>query len=218
MLSAPTSTAPAVSRRSTRVASRMAGDRLRLIFDPASVGRPATSKKFFTAKGTAASGPSGAPLPRGSPSARALARARPARIAVKALRAGLRAAMRASASSITAAAVTRPAATAAAISAAEAQPRSTRVSDATSAIALRLEYRRRVRFVRQRELGDDGGKPQRQCQIGAHRGLPGGIDRQVEHARRGGDVVVERSIGHGIQSFVTAGAVAVFAPSPLAGE
>src|SRR5262249_16290962 len=102
-----------------------------------------------------------------------------------------RAAMRASAASITSAAPTRPAANAAAISAADAQARSMRASDATSAMSLRLEYRRRVGFVGQRKLGDYRGKPQGQLEISPHCRLPGGIDRQLEHARRGGDVVVE---------------------------
>src|SRR5579862_159746 len=64
MLSVPTSTAPAASRRSTSVASRDAGGRSRLIFDPASVGSPSTSNRFFTAKGTPASGPAAVPALR----------------------------------------------------------------------------------------------------------------------------------------------------------
>ena len=57
MLSAPTSTAPAASIRSIRVASRGDGCRSRLIFDPARVESPCTSNRFFTANGTPASGP-----------------------------------------------------------------------------------------------------------------------------------------------------------------
>ena len=57
MLSAPTSTAPAASIRSINVASRGDGARSRLIFEPARVGRPRTSNRFFTANGTPASGP-----------------------------------------------------------------------------------------------------------------------------------------------------------------
>ena len=56
MLSAPTRTAPAASRRSISVASRAAGGASRLIFEPASVGNPAMSNRFFTANGTPASG------------------------------------------------------------------------------------------------------------------------------------------------------------------
>ena len=45
-----------------RVARRGAWSRL--IFEPASVARPATSNRFLTANGTPASGPSGLPSPR----------------------------------------------------------------------------------------------------------------------------------------------------------
>src|SRR5258707_5778411 len=58
MLSAPTQTAPAASRRATSVASLRAGGRSRLIFEPASVVTPSRSKRFFTANATPAKGPS----------------------------------------------------------------------------------------------------------------------------------------------------------------
>src|SRR5215831_14082992 len=61
MLSAPTSTAPWASRRAMTVASRVAGARSRLIFEPARVGSPAMSNKFLTANGTPASAPSRRP-------------------------------------------------------------------------------------------------------------------------------------------------------------
>src|SRR5216683_2503257 len=57
MLSAPTSTPPARRMAATTAASRVAGGREALIFDPASVVSPATSKRFFTAKGSPAGGP-----------------------------------------------------------------------------------------------------------------------------------------------------------------
>ncbi len=56
MLSAPTRTAPAASRRATSVASLRAGGRSRLIFEPARVVRPSTSNRFLTANGAPASG------------------------------------------------------------------------------------------------------------------------------------------------------------------
>src|SRR3979490_2929712 len=71
MCRAATKTAPAASMRSIKVASRADGLRSRLIFDPARVGRPCTSNRFFTANGTPARGgaflpprPDPAPAPR----------------------------------------------------------------------------------------------------------------------------------------------------------
>src|SRR5580658_9811198 len=64
MLSAPTRMAPAASSRSINAASRAAGGLSRLILEPASVGRPATSNRFLTANGTPASGPAGSPRAR----------------------------------------------------------------------------------------------------------------------------------------------------------
>src|SRR5262245_16003321 len=76
MLSAPTSTAPFDSSRAISVASRLAGARSRLIFEPASVGSPAMSNKFLTANGTPASAPtSRRPFARSASSAAALASA-----------------------------------------------------------------------------------------------------------------------------------------------
>ena len=43
---------------------RCAGGRSRLIFEPARVGSPFTSNRFFTANGAPASGPSGSPFAR----------------------------------------------------------------------------------------------------------------------------------------------------------
>ena len=57
MLSAPTRTPPAVSRRAITVASTLDGGRSRLILEPARVGSPAISNRFLTANGAPASGP-----------------------------------------------------------------------------------------------------------------------------------------------------------------
>src|SRR5882672_8332664 len=123
MLSAPTRTPPAASSRSIRVASRAAGACSRLIFEPASVGRPVTSNRFLTANGTPASGPSAPSAPpcaRRASSAAALARARSSVTAVNALRALLRVRIAARTASIVSRAVIEPARTAFAISAADA--------------------------------------------------------------------------------------------------
>ena len=101
MLSAPTSTAPAASIRSINVASRGDGARSRLIFDPARVGRPCTSNRFFTANGTPASGPASCPAATAASTARALARARSAVTSVNEFRTGSCLAIRASAASVT---------------------------------------------------------------------------------------------------------------------
>ena len=112
MLSAPTSTAPAASSLAISGGSATAGGWSRLILEPASVVRPATSNRFLTANGTPASGPSGLPPVRAASIARALAIARSAVTAVNALSTGSRVAMRASAASVTAFALVLPAATA----------------------------------------------------------------------------------------------------------
>src|SRR3954468_1391381 len=100
MLSAPTSTAPAASMRSISVASRDDGARSRLIFDPARVGRPFTSNRFFTAKGTPASGPTFSPAASFASIALAAARARSAVTSVKEFSTPSCAAIRASAPSV----------------------------------------------------------------------------------------------------------------------
>src|SRR5262249_16841246 len=71
--------------RGMRVASRLAGARSWLIFEPASVGSPAMSNKFLTANGTPASDPtSRRPFARSASSAAALASARSSVTAVNA--------------------------------------------------------------------------------------------------------------------------------------
>src|SRR5439155_899568 len=76
MLSAPTSTAPAARSRATAAASRVAGGWPALIFEPARVASPATSKRFLAANGTPASGPGSSPAARRRSIASASARAR----------------------------------------------------------------------------------------------------------------------------------------------
>src|ERR1700742_2126912 len=193
MLSAPTSTAPAASRRSISVASRAAFGRARLILEPATVESPSTSNRFFTAKGTPASG--SCDLSRIVSIACAFARARSAVTAVKALSVGLSLAMRASASSTTPVALAAPEVTACAISAAEAHARSLLMR------ASRLEHGRGLGLVRQRELGNQHAVLERHREVGLHRRPPLRRDRQRARRGRGGDVVVERiGSGHGLRS------------------
>ena len=82
------------SSRETSVASRFAGARSRLIFEPARVGSPSTSKRFLTAKGAPASGPRLSPRARAASIASALTSARAAVTSVKAPSASLRASIR----------------------------------------------------------------------------------------------------------------------------
>ena len=58
MLSAPTSTAPAPSRRRTNAASLRAGALSRSILEPANVAMPEMSNRFLTANGTPSNGSS----------------------------------------------------------------------------------------------------------------------------------------------------------------
>ena len=90
-----------------RTPSRSAGGRSRLIFEPARVGRPVMSNRFFTAKGTPASGPAlaAAPAPRRAAAASAQ-RAVGGDVGEGVDRRDRAAAIRASAASATAVAVT----------------------------------------------------------------------------------------------------------------
>src|SRR5256714_13803137 len=177
MLSAPTSTAPAASRRSISGWSRVAGGSSRLIFEPARVGRPFTSNRFFTANGTPASGPFSC-----DPStAAARFSARSASTSVNELSTGSRAVMRASVACTTSLADTRPPFTAAAIPAAVVQ-----------AVSISgLEDGRGLGIVRQLLLGHLRGEPERDFEIGAHGGLPFRLDRHAERLRGGVDVSVD---------------------------
>src|SRR5579871_5375329 len=184
MLSAPTSTAPAASIRSIRVASRLAGGRSRLIFDPARVASPFTANKFFTAKGTPASGPTLSPAAIAASTARALARARSAVISVKALRTVSCCSIRASAAWVTSSAETFLAATALATSSPEVMAGSSG------------EDTGRLGFVRQFEFVDEPRQPQRHFQIGAHRRPPGVLDRQRQRLADGVDILIQRICSH----------------------
>ena len=159
MLSAPTRMAPAASSRSISGWSCAAGARSRLIFEPARVGSPFTSNRFFTANGTPASGPRFCRLARAASIARARFTARSASTSVNELSTGSRAVMRARASSTTVTAETRPFATAVAISPAVAQP--------LSNSALSFEDRRGLGIVRQLLLSHQRGKFECDFEIGA---------------------------------------------------
>src|SRR5476649_2252489 len=143
MLSAPTRTAPAASMRAISGESFAAGGCARLILEPATVASPAMSKRFFTAKGTPASGS----LDLSDASIfLACARARSGVTAVKELSAGLSFAMRESAASVTLDALAAPEATARAISEELDQLKSSAISD--------IEDRRGFGGVGQFEIRD----------------------------------------------------------------
>src|SRR6202166_3985066 len=190
MLSAPTKTAPAPSMRSISVASRGDGFKSRLIFDPARVGRPCTSNRFFTANGTPASGPAFLPAAIAASTLRALARARSAVTSVNELRMGSCLAIRASAASVTPSAETLRPATADAISAAD--------SPSLSAVMAgsRCKDTGRLGFIGQRKFVDQPGQPQRHFQISLHRRLPGILDRHCQRLGYGVDILIKRISGH----------------------
>ena len=186
MLSAPTSTAPAASMRSTSVASRDDGARSRLIFDPARVGRPFTSNRFFTANGTPASGPTFCPAAIAASTARALARARSAVTSVKEFRMGSCLAIRANAASVASSAVILRPATACAISWAESPSEFTVIALSGCVDTGRLG------FVGQWEFIDQPCQSQRYFQVRPHRGSPGILNRQRKGACDGVDIIVKR--------------------------
>src|SRR6478736_9757536 len=174
MLSAPTSTAPAASMRSISVASRLAGSRSRLIFEPARVESPCTSNRFLTANGTPASGPAFFPAATAASTARALARARSAVTSVNAFKTGLCFAIRASVASVTASAEIFLPVTPCAISEA----------DSPSGVAVMTRSgckdTGRLGFIRQRKLVHQPRQPQRYLEIGLDRRLPGILNRQPQ--------------------------------------
>src|SRR5471032_3023134 len=116
MLRPPTRIAPAASSLRTSAPSRLAAGPSALIFEPARVGRPAMSNRFFTANGTPLIGP----MCRPASISAARFFARSATMSVKALTVGSAALMRARAAATTALAFTLPVLTARAISAAVA--------------------------------------------------------------------------------------------------
>ena len=167
--------APAASSRSISAASRVAGGRSRLILEPASVGRPATSNRFLTANGTPASGPK--PFAARARVIDASARAPSARCsvtAVKELSSGSRSRMRASVASTMLCALARPEVTAAAMSAAESQGKIARPAVSS------MEDRRGLGIVGQRKFVDQRRMAQDQLQIEFDAGVPGRIERQPE--------------------------------------
>src|SRR5674476_608105 len=172
MLSAPTSTAPAASIRSIRVASRDEGARSRLIVDPARVDSPCTSNRFFTANGTPASGPAFFPAAIAASMARAFARARSAVTSVNEFRMVSCLAIRASAASVTPSAdILRPA-TASAISTADSP------SPPPVVAGSGCKDTGRLGFVWQREFIHQPRNPQRELEIGPDRRPPGLVDRE----------------------------------------
>src|SRR4029453_9814127 len=185
LLGAPTRAAPDASRRSIRVASRAAGGCSRLIFEPARVGRPATSNRFLTANGTPASGPSFSPRARRASSAAAVACARSCVTAVNALSTGSCIRMVASAASTTSLARAFPSRTPPAISAGGAMLKSIAIAGFCP------EDRCRLGVVGQRKLGDQRPLSQRHLQVGFHGRAPFRLKRQVEHARGSIDEIVE---------------------------
>src|ERR1700744_5439313 len=186
MLSAPTSTAPAASMRSIKVASRAAGLRSRLIFEPARVVSPFTSNRFFTANGTPASGPALLPAAIAASTSFALARAGTAVTAVKELRTESCCWMRASAASVASSAESLRELTAFAISAA----------DCITVTSSGGEDTGRLSLIRQRELVNEARLPQRYVEIGPDRRPPGFLNRQVKRVGEGVDVVVQCISSH----------------------
>src|SRR6202012_5934279 len=186
MWRAPTSTAPAASMRSIRVASRAAGGRSRLIFEPARVASPFTSKRFFTANGTPASGPTILPAAIAASTSLALARARSAVTSVKELRTASCCWMRASAASVASSAESFLELTAFAISAADCITVTTSGGEDTGRLSL----------IGQREFVNQSRLPQRYVEIGPDRRPPGFLDRQVKRVGEGVDVVVQCISSH----------------------
>src|SRR6202048_243666 len=172
MLSAPTMTAPAASMRSINVASHGDVFKSRLIFDPARVGSPCTSNRFFTANGTPASGPAFFPSAIAASTARAFARARFAVTSVKAFRTESYLAIRVSAASVTLSAeIFRP-----------VTPRTISEADSSSELAVMAvsggKDTGRLGRIGQRKVIDQPRQPQRHLEIGPHSRLPGIVDRQ----------------------------------------
>src|ERR1700761_4241731 len=173
MLSAPTSTAPAASIRSISVASRDAGGWSRLILEPARVGSPCTSNRFFTANGTPASAPTLCPAAMEASTARALVRARSAVTSVKAFSTPSCAAIRANTASVASNAEKVLFLTAWAMAVAVMSAKSGgKDTGGLGCIG---------KFV----VVDELGQLQRDLEIGADRRAPGVLDRNAERARDG---------------------------------
>src|SRR3954469_612873 len=195
MLSAPTSTAPAASIRSIRLASRADGGSSRLILDPARVESPCTSNRFLTANGTPASGPGFLPAAIAESIAPAFARARVAVTSVKEFRIGSCRAILARVASVTLRAVTFPPCTAEAISAADRASASAGLAESGCKDICRLGLIGQHKFI------DQPRQPQRHLEIGLHRRLPRRLNRQRQRSGDGLDVIIKRIGGHYPQSF-----------------
>src|SRR3954470_8193430 len=163
----------------------MAGGRSRLIFEPARVGSPFTSNRFFTANGTPASGPGFFPAAIAASTSRARARARSARTSVNAFSTGLWAAIRARAASTAASADVLRVESACAI--AEAVGQSLPAGTPTSG----CKDTGRLAFIGQREFVDQPRQSQRYREIGMHRRLPGVLNRQRQRPGNRVDIAVE---------------------------
>ena len=147
--------------------SSVAGGRSRLMNEPARVGRPATSNRFFTAKGTPASGPVGLVAAR--------ARARSATMSVKALSVPSWRAMRSSAACTVAVAVVRPVVTSAAMAAAVGQ--------------VMRGIPGWIQKVWQGWVGQRGGLGEDGAQVEGDAGLPRRVDGQAHEGGAGADEV-----------------------------
>src|SRR5947209_14954944 len=199
MLSAPTSTAPAASIRSMRLASRADGGSSRLIFDPARVESPCTSNRFLTAKGTPASGPGFLPVAIAESIARAFARARVAVTSVKEFRSGSCLAILARVASMKLSAVTFPPCTAEAISAAD------RASASAGLAGSGCKDICRLGLIGQHKFIDQPRQPQRHLEIGLHGRLPRRLNRQRQRRGDGLNVIIKRIGDHYPRSFAVSG-------------
>ena len=188
MLSAPTSTAPAASSRSISVASRGAGARSRLIFEPARVGkarRRRTGSSPRTARRRA--GRRFSPAAIAASIARGLgARAIGGDVGEGIEHADRALAIRASAASVASSADSLRPATACAICCGR-QPVDVHGHGDQAVVDTG-----RLGFVRQREFVDQPRQPQRHFEIGPHRRPPGLLDRQRQRLGDGVDVIVQR--------------------------
>src|SRR5262249_41794621 len=163
MLSAPTSTAPVDSSRAISVASRLAGARSRLIFEPASVGSPAMSNKFLTANGTPASAPTNRP-----PFARSASSAAALRGALLG-DGGERKRQR------------------------QSRSRAPKRCPLERALGqLGREDGRQLGVVRQREIREQGRERERHFEIGFDRALPCRLELKIKRLRPRVDEAVER--------------------------
>src|ERR1700733_4604977 len=189
MLSAPTSTAPAASSRSTSVASRDAAAKSRFIFDPARVERPLTSNRFFTANGTPESDPGFFPAAIAASTARAFSRARSAVISVKEFRTESCFAIRASAASMALTAENFLSLTACAISSAD-------IPSPAPVMTSRCEDTGGLGFVRECKIVHQSRQSHGHFEVGPHGGFPRSLDRQPQEFGGSVDIIVQGIFSH----------------------